>query len=59
MAENLQGRSAPSEPSEIILTKESEAERRRKRIGEDGKRKRGQAGPIPSDYDKCCKLEST
>ena len=54
MAENLQGRSVPSEPSEIILTKESEAERKRKHLDADGNRKRGKDGPIPSDYDKCC-----
>jgi hypothetical protein len=54
MAENLQGRSVPSEPSEIIITKETEAERKRKNLDADGNRIRGKNGPIPSDYDKCC-----
>lgn len=56
IAENLQGRSAPCEPSSVITTLEKENFRRKKWIeDENGIRRRGKEGMIPQDYDKCGK----
>jgi len=54
-AENGQGVSAPCEPTAVLTTLESELVRRRKRWTEDenGRRRRGQEGLAPADYDKC------
>jgi len=55
IAENLQGRSMPCEPTSVITTLELEMNIRRKRWVEDenGNRKRGKEGYAPLDYDKC------
>lgn len=54
-AENSQGASPPCEPTAVLTTLESDLLRRRKKWTEDenGKRRRGQEGQAPSDYDKC------
>lgn len=55
IAENLQGRSVPCEPTSIITTLEKESSIKKKRWIEDenGKRRRGKEGLAPADYDKC------
>lgn len=55
IAVNLQGRSAPCEPTSVITTLAPDASKRGKKwtIDENGRRKRGKDGFAPSDYDKC------
>ncbi|CAF0846330.1 unnamed protein product [Brachionus calyciflorus] len=55
IAQNLQGRSQPCEPTQVITTPAPENSNRAKKWYEDetGKRRRGKDGFAPSDYDKC------
>ena len=55
IAQNIQGRSLPCEPTSIITTPAPENSLRAKKWYEDetGKRRRGKDGFTPSDYDKC------
>lgn len=56
IAQNLQGRSVPCEPTSVITTLAPESTSLRSRKwyeDENGKRKRGKDGFAPSDYDKC------
>lgn len=54
IAQNLQGRSVPCEPTSVITTLETKNKLRRWTEDETGKRKRGKDGFAPSDYDRCC-----
>ena len=55
VAQNLQGRSVPCEPTSVITTLETKSRTKRWTEDETGKRRRGKDGFAPSDYDKCCK----
>lgn len=56
-AENLHGRSDPSEPSEPVLIKPDEKARskQRRRLG-DGEPRGSYDGPPITDYDRFCEL---
>ncbi|RNA07318.1 Twitchin [Brachionus plicatilis] len=60
IAQNMQGRSAPCEPTSVITTPAPENRLRGKKWYEDetGKRRRGRDGFAPSDYDKCGRMQN-
>ncbi len=55
VAQNLQGRSQPCEPTSVVTIPEAKSRIKRWTEDENGKRRRGKDGFAPSDYDKCCK----
>jgi hypothetical protein len=55
IAQNLQGRSLPCEPTSVITTPDAKSRTKRWVEDETGRRRRGKDGFVPSDYDKCCK----
>jgi hypothetical protein len=55
VAQNLQGRSQPCEPTSVVTVPEAKSRIKRWTEDENGKRRRGKDGFAPSDYDKCCK----